>query len=148
MEGHFATRVLSADPDAVAPDGSEVRLLCSLAGGSMAHFRLPAGACSAAVVHRTVGELWFVVAGEGELWRSREGIAETVALRPGVSVSIPVGTSFQFRSSPASEVAVVGVTMPPWPGDEEAVGMLGTWDAQAGATSSPTRTTPGSTTVA
>ena len=90
MDG-FATRLLPAAPDAYAPDGSEVRLLCRLAGGSMAHFRLPPGACSTAVVHRTVGELWFVVAGEGELWRSREGVVETVALRPGVAVSIPVG---------------------------------------------------------
>ena len=95
----FATRLLPAAPDAYAPDGSEVRLLCQLAGGSMAHFRLPPRACSTAVVHRTVGELWFVVAGEGELWRSREGVVETVALRPGVAVSIPVGTSFQFRAA-------------------------------------------------
>jgi mannose-6-phosphate isomerase-like protein (cupin superfamily) len=144
----FATRTLSATPDAVAPDGAEVRLLCALAGGSMAHFRLPPGACSTAVIHRTVGELWFVVAGEGELWRSREGVEEIVALRPGVSASIPVGTSFQFRAAGASEVAVVGVTMPPWPGGDEAVPVPGAWAAQTGETSSPTRTTPGSTTVA
>jgi mannose-6-phosphate isomerase-like protein (cupin superfamily) len=144
----FATRPLPEAPDALAPDGSEVRLLCSLAGGSMAHFRLPPGACSTAVVHRTVGELWFVVAGEGELWRSREGVVETVELWPGVSVSIPVGTSFQFRATASSEVAVIGVTMPPWPGDDEAVAVPGAWAAQTGATSSPTRTTPGSTTVA
>ncbi len=148
MKGHFATRALSIDPDAVAPDGAEVRLLCALAGGSMAHFRLPPGACSTAVVHRTVGELWFVVAGEGELWREREGVAETVALQPGVAVSIPVGTSFQFRAAAASEVAVVGVTMPPWPGGGEAVAVPGAWQAQTGVTSSPTRITPGSTTVA
>ena len=147
MDG-FATRLLPAAPDAYAPDGSEVRLLCQLAGGSMAHFRLPPRACSTAVVHRTVGELWFVVAGEGELWRSREGVVETVALRPGVAVSIPVGTSFQFRAAASSEVAVVGVTMPPWPGDDEAVAVPGAWPAQTGSTSSPTRTTPGSTTVA
>src|SRR3954447_20694607 len=145
---HFATRSLPDAPDALAPDGAEVRLLCGLAGGSMAHFRLPPGACSSPVVHRTVGELWFVVAGEGELWRSREGVVETVALRPGVAVSIPVGTSFQFRATDVSEVAVVGVTMPPWPGDDEAVSVPGAWPAQAGTTSSPTRTTPGSTTVA
>jgi mannose-6-phosphate isomerase-like protein (cupin superfamily) len=144
----FATRALSATPDEVAPDGAEVRRLCALAGGSMAHFRLPPGACSTAVIHRTVGELWFVVAGEGELWRSREGVEEIVALRPGVSASIPVGTSFQFRATAGSEVAVVGVTMPPWPGDGEAVAVPGAWDSQTGATSSPTRTTPGSTTVA
>ena len=73
---------------------------------------------------------------------------EAVALRPGVAVSIPVGTSFQFRAAAGTEVAVVGVTMPPWPGDDEAVAVPGAWPAQAGPTASPTRTTPGSTTVA
>jgi mannose-6-phosphate isomerase-like protein (cupin superfamily) len=143
----FATRMLGDSPDATAPDGSEVRLLCALAGGSMAHFRLPPGACSRAVAHRTVEELWFVVAGAGELWRSRDAVEEVVALRPGVSVSIPCGASFQFRAGTGTEVAVVGVTMPPWPGEEEAVAVAGIWD-QTGATVSPTRITPGSTTVA
>ena len=87
----------------------------------MAHFRLPPGACSKAS-SPTVEELWFVSAGAGELWRSTRGRGgEVVPLRPGVAVSIPVGTSFQFRAAAASEVAVVGVTMPPWPGDDEAV---------------------------
>ena len=123
----FATTTLSADPDAIAPDGSEVRLLCRVAGGSMAHVRLPPGACAKAVVHRTVEELWFVVAGEGEMWRRGEGREEIVALRPGVGLSIPVGTAFQFRAAAQSELAVVGVTMPPWPGDDEAVPAEGPW---------------------
>jgi mannose-6-phosphate isomerase-like protein (cupin superfamily) len=126
MDG-FATRSLGARPDALAPDGAEVRLLCALAGGSMAHFRLAAGTCSQAVVHRTVEELWFVVAGEGEMWRSRDGVEEIVALRPGLSLSIPLGTSFQFRAAATSEVAAVAVTIPPWPGDDEAVVVTGAW---------------------
>jgi mannose-6-phosphate isomerase-like protein (cupin superfamily) len=123
----FTTRPLAAEPDAFAPDGAEVRLLCAVAGGSMAHFRLAAGTCSRAVRHRTVEELWFVVAGEGEMWRSRDGLEEIVALRPGVSLSIPLGTSFQFRAGAGTEVAAVGVTMPPWPGDDEAVMIDGAW---------------------
>jgi len=117
----FTTTTLPAASDAIAPDGSEVRLLCRLAGGSMAHFRLPPGGCARAVVHRSVEELWFVTAGEGEMWRRGDGQEEVVALRPGVAISIPVGTAFQFRAAAGSEVAVVGVTMPPWPGDDEAV---------------------------
>jgi mannose-6-phosphate isomerase-like protein (cupin superfamily) len=123
----FATTLLPAEPDAIAPDGSEVRLLCRVAGGSMAHFRLPPGECAKAVVHRTVEEVWFVIAGEGEMWRSAGGEEDVVALRPGVSVSIPVGTSFQFRAAAGSEVAIVGVTMPPWPGDREALPAAGPW---------------------
>jgi hypothetical protein len=54
---------LPAAPDAVAPDGSAVRVLLRLAGGSMAHFQLAA------------------------------------------------------------------VTMPPWPGDDEAYQVSGAWPA-------------------
>jgi mannose-6-phosphate isomerase-like protein (cupin superfamily) len=125
--GTFATTTLSAAADAIAPDGSEVRLLCRVAGGSMAHFRLPPGACAKAVVHRTVEELWFVTAGSGEMWRRGNGHEEVVALRPGTAISIPLGTAFQFRAAPDSEVAAVGVTMPPWPGDDEAQPTDGPW---------------------
>ena len=125
----FETAGLPDLPDAIAPDGAEVRLLCRVAGGSMAHFRLPPGGCSKAVRHRSVEELWFVTAGAGELWRRGAGEAEeVVALRPGVAVSIPVGTEFQFRAAAGSEVAVVGVTMPPWPGDDEALPAVGPWE--------------------
>ena len=68
-----------------------------------------------------------MTAGEGEMWRRGDGEDEVVALRPGVAISIPCGTAFQFRAAPDSEVAVVGVTMPPWPGDDEAVPTDGPW---------------------
>jgi mannose-6-phosphate isomerase-like protein (cupin superfamily) len=117
----------AAAPDAVAPDGSEVRLLTSLAGGSFAHFTLPAGATSLAVTHRTVEEIWYFVAGEGEIWR-RLGENEAVtAVAPGISVTIPLGTHFQFRASPAAPQAFVAVTMPPWPGPDEAYPVEGPW---------------------
>ena len=62
----YETKTLGAAIDATAPDGTAVRLLLSLAGGSMAHFELPAGAVSHAVTHRTVEEIWFVVSGRGQ----------------------------------------------------------------------------------
>ena len=34
----FVTVPLPGEPDVVAPDGSDVRLLPNLSGGSMAHF--------------------------------------------------------------------------------------------------------------
>ena len=61
----LAHRRLPERPDAVAPDGTSVRLLGALAGGSFAHFELPAGAVSHAVCHRTVEEIWYFVAGRG-----------------------------------------------------------------------------------
>jgi mannose-6-phosphate isomerase-like protein (cupin superfamily) len=104
----------------VAPDGSLVRILLRLDGGSMARFELGPGRTSAAVRHRTVGEIWYVVAGLGEMWR-RTGEDEAIqALEPGGCLTIPVGTSFQFRADAATELVIVAVTMPPWPGPDEA----------------------------
>jgi mannose-6-phosphate isomerase-like protein (cupin superfamily) len=127
MPDPFATRALPAAPDAIAPDGSEVRILLRLAGGSMAHFRLPPGEVSIPVEHRTVEEIWFVVAGRGEMWRSQAGREEIVALAPGVSLSIPLGTRFQFRCVGDAAFEAVGVTMPPWPGEGEASAVQGRW---------------------
>ena len=42
----FEFKQISDKPDAIAPDGSEVRLLCNTSGGSMAHFRLAPGGLS------------------------------------------------------------------------------------------------------
>lgn len=123
----FATKPLPARADVIAPDGSEVRLLLRLAGGSMAHFRLNPGEVSKAVVHRTVEELWFIIAGSGEMWRAQDGREEITALSPGLSLSIPVGTRFQFRCTGAAPLEAVAVTMPPWPGADEAVFVTGRW---------------------
>ena len=124
----FETRILPADRDAVAPDGSDVRLLTRLAGGSMAHFELGPGMTSRAVVHRTVEEVWYVVAGRGQMWRERDGRSEIVDLFPGVSLTLPLGTRFQFRATGEEPVAAVGVTIPPWPGDDEAIVVDGAWE--------------------
>ena len=123
----FDTKTLGLSPDGAAPDGTVVRLLLSLRGGSMAHFELPAGAISHAVTHRTVEEIWYVVAGSGELWRRQDDDERIVPLRPGTAATIPLGTAFQFRAGAAASLAFVAVTMPPWPGADEAVLVAGTW---------------------
>ena len=125
----FETKALAEKPDAIAPDGTAVRLLASLAGGSFAHFELPAGAVSHAVTHRTVEEIWYFVAGVGQLWR-RQGETESVVdVRPGVCLTIPLGTDFQFRADPSAPLAFVAATMPPWPGETEAFRVEGRWEA-------------------
>jgi mannose-6-phosphate isomerase-like protein (cupin superfamily) len=134
----FDTMRLPAARDVVAPDGSDVRVLLRLAGGSMAHFELAGGRTSQAVVHRSVDEIWYVLSGRGEMWRSQagrrggEGGEEIVALEPGTCLSIPVGTSFQFRSLGDEPLSAVAVTMPPWPGEDEARQVSGTWPAGDG----------------
>ena len=61
------------------------------------------------------------------MWRRLDGEEETVDVAPGVSIAIPVGASFQFRSDGEEALEAVGVTMPPWPGPDEAVFVEGAW---------------------
>ncbi|MFT5174805.1 MAG: mannose-6-phosphate isomerase-like protein (cupin superfamily) [Gammaproteobacteria bacterium] len=123
----FATNDLARVERVLAPDGSSVYSLLSLAAGGMACFELGAGLTSRAVVHRTVEELWFVRAGRGQIWRKQNDVEETTPLSPGVCISIPVATHFQFRASQHCALSIVGVTMPPWPGQHEALVVSGAW---------------------
>jgi mannose-6-phosphate isomerase-like protein (cupin superfamily) len=124
----FETKRLPAERDAVAPDGSDVRILLGLRAGGMAHFELAPSRTSTAVAHRTVEEIWFFLSGQGEMWRKTEAREEVVAVEAGVCLTIPLGTRFQFRSSGNEPLAAVGVTMPPWPGEDEAVVVEGKWE--------------------
>jgi mannose-6-phosphate isomerase-like protein (cupin superfamily) len=93
----------------------------------VAHFELAPGQTAKAVRHRTVGEIWYVLTGRGEMWRRDQDREEIVSMRPGVCLTIPVGTEFQFRSFGYEPLAAIGVTMPPWPGPAEAVIVSGKW---------------------
>ncbi|HEX2529225.1 MAG TPA: hypothetical protein VHL31_23370 [Geminicoccus sp.] len=53
----LTTCMIAAEPDTLAPDGSEIRFLPQLKGGSMVHCRVPAGGTTLAVRHRTVEEV-------------------------------------------------------------------------------------------
>jgi mannose-6-phosphate isomerase-like protein (cupin superfamily) len=123
----FETMTLPGMPDVIAPDGSKVRVLLRVEGGSMAHFELGPGLVSIAVQHRTVAELWHVLTGRGEMWRRRGEQEEVFPLAPGASLSIPAGTAFQFRSAGPEPLTAVAVTMPPWPGAQEAFEVVGIW---------------------
>jgi mannose-6-phosphate isomerase-like protein (cupin superfamily) len=127
----FTTKTLPETHDVLAPDGSEVRILLALSGGSMAHFRLPPGKISRAVRHVTVEEIWYVLGGTGDMWLSQDGRSQIVPVAAGVSLTIPLGTAFQFRASNDGPLTAVAITMPPWPGPEEAVFVPGIWDATA-----------------
>lgn len=123
----FETKSLPDEKDVTAPDGSEVRVLLGLQRGSMAHFQIAPGQVSRAVAHRTVDEIWFVLQGRGEIWRKQGEQEESVSLEPGVCLTIPAGTRFQFRCLGEAPLQVIGVTMPPWPGEQEAYAVEGIW---------------------
>lgn len=135
MDTGFDTMRLPAVPDAVAPDGSDVRVLLQLDRGGMAHFELGPGRVSRAVAHHFIEEIWYIVGGQGQMWRREGERQETVPLEPGTCVSIPAGTHFQFRSSGGAPLVAVAVTMPPWPGDDEAYEVPGAWPADPSAAS-------------
>lgn len=117
----FESNRVKADCDLLAPDGSEIRLLHSLSGMSVVHCALPAGAVSTPVRHRTVEEVWFFLAGEGQVWRKQGEREQVLDARPGLSVTIPLGTSFQFRNTGDVPLEFLIATTPPWPGEDEAV---------------------------
>lgn len=116
---------LPAQVTEVAPDASDVRVMLILTAGTMAHFELGPGRVSKATRHKTVEEIWYFVGGRGEMWRRQGDREEIVQVDPGVCLTIPVGTEFQFRSFGYEPLAAIGVTMPPWPGPDEAVMVAG-----------------------
>jgi mannose-6-phosphate isomerase-like protein (cupin superfamily) len=127
-----ATRKLPLDADVIAPDGCAVRILVQTARGSMAHFTLGPRQVARAVAHRTIEEVWYFLSGHGRMWRQLGEREEIVDVAPGVSLSIPRGTHFQLRNDADEPLAAVAVTMPPWPGADEAVFVEGRWPASVG----------------
>jgi mannose-6-phosphate isomerase-like protein (cupin superfamily) len=123
----FETRCIATEPDAIAPDGSEVRVLCQLSRGGLALFSLPPRAVAKPVAHRTVEEVWYILSGSGRMWRKLDGYEEIVEIGPGTSLTIPTGTHFQFRCDGDERLDVIGTTMPPWPGESEAYFVKGAW---------------------
>lgn len=73
-----------------------------------------------------------MLAGRGEMWRRQGEREEIVALEPGVCLTIPIGTRFQFRAAPTQPVSAVAITVPPWPGADEAMPVDGPWPASDG----------------
>ncbi len=121
---------LADTPIVTAPDGSAVRPLLSYPGGSLAHCTLAPGAVSAAVRHELIQEIWYFVAGNGEVWRRdpATGREEAVRAEPGVSLTIPEGVEFQFRNTGAAPLVFLCFTMPAWPGEQVAAIVPGRWE--------------------
>ncbi len=117
----FESSRVKAAYDVLAPDGSEIRLLHSLDGASMVHCALPVGVVSIPVRHRTVEEVWYFLSGAGQVWRKQGEREAVLDVEPGLSLTIPLGTAFQFRNTGAAPLEFIIATTPPWPGEDEAV---------------------------
>jgi len=115
-------------PDVTAPDGSEIRLLIDqrhqASAASMVEVTLPAGQVSRPVWHQQVEEVWYVLQGQGEVWRcppdADPALYAAVAVKPGDSLVIPPRWRFQFSASDFEDLRFLCFTVPPWPGDDEA----------------------------
>ena len=130
------TRRLADGRAVVAPDGSQIRELVTVSRGSMVHCMLPAGVVSMAVVHATVDEAWYFLAGTGRVWRKQDGVESVVDVEPGVALTIECGTHFQFRNTGDEDLRFVIVTIPPWPGAPEARRVKDHWPVQGAGTAS------------
>lgn len=123
----FESRRISEQYDTLAPDGSEIRLLGQVRGGSMVHCTLPPGGITRAIAHRTVEEIWFFLSGRRQVWRQLGEVEQVTDVEPGMSLTIPLGMVFQFRAAGDEPLRFVIATMPPWPGDDEAEPRAGHW---------------------
>ena len=123
----FETKHLPTEYDVLAPDNSEIRLLLTMKGGSMVHCTLQPLEISLAVRHKTDEEIWYFIEGRGEVWRKQDDREEVVEVKPGVCLTIPTGTHFQFRNTGNEPLRFVIVTMPPWPGEDEAIRVEDYW---------------------
>jgi mannose-6-phosphate isomerase-like protein (cupin superfamily) len=119
--------MLSEHPEATSPAGADIRFLVAGSNGNMIHSTVPPHQVNRATVHATVSEIWYVLAGHGEIWRDDGTESGVTELIPGTSIDIPVGTAFQYRNVGDVDLAFICVSMPPWPGDAEATFVEGPW---------------------
>ena len=122
------TVMLPNDPDAKSPAGADIRYLLDCERGNMIHSTVPPYQINKATIHAMVYEFWYVLEGQGEIWRDDGVQSQITALVPGTSIDIPPGTAFQYRNVAASALKFICIDMPSWPGDSEATYVNGVWE--------------------
>ena len=111
-----------------SPLGARIRFLMDGPHGNMIHSTVPPGMVGRACHFRTIDEYWYVLSGEGEIWRSApDGHESITRLLAGVCIDIPLGTAFQYRCTGSVPLVFICTALPPWPGDDEAVIVDGPW---------------------
>lgn len=110
-----STHVLSAEPDAVSPGGgAEIRHILSSPQGDLTHAVCPAGHVAPTHHLPELDEAYYVLAGEGEIWRATDEREAVTALRPGRWVQLPAGLRFQYRANRGSSLVFLVVVLPSW----------------------------------
>ncbi len=94
----------------------------------MIHSTVPSGMVGRGCHFRSIDEYWYVLSGEGEVWRrAKDGHESVTRLVPGVCIDIPLGTAFQYRCTGDAPLVFTCTALPPWPGDDEALIIEGPW---------------------
>ncbi len=119
--------ILGPEADATSPAGAQIRFIMDGPAGNMIHSTVPPGQINRATRHASVSEFWYVLGGAGEIWRRSAREERVTPLVPGTSIDIPVGTDFQYRNAGDEDLTFICITMPPWPGDDEATHLEGPW---------------------
>lgn len=121
------TKMLTEHPEAKSPAGADIRYLMDGETGNMIHSTVPPHQVNKATVHATISEFWFVLEGRGEIWRDDGVESDVTVLIPGIAIDIPVGTAFQYRNVSDVDLKFICISMPRWPGDQEARYIDGVW---------------------
>jgi mannose-6-phosphate isomerase-like protein (cupin superfamily) len=121
------TTTLPENPEAKSPAGADIRFLMDGEMGNMIHSTVSPHQINKATVHATVSEFWYILEGQGEIWRDNGVESSITDLVPGTAIDIPVGTAFQYRNVSNDDLKLICIAMPPWPGDSEATYIQGIW---------------------
>lgn len=117
----------SETPNAIAPDGAEIRVLLDRPHGatrlSLAEALVKPGERTACVSHKTIEEMWYIVRGTGRFHRlDSEGAEEqTAEVVPGDALLIPAGYRFWVENTGLDDLVFLCCGTPPWPGQDEAI---------------------------
>jgi mannose-6-phosphate isomerase-like protein (cupin superfamily) len=110
------------------PEDHEVRVPLLKKGGLLVHCTLLPNNTSLAHYHKTIQEVWYFVQGKGQVWRKQGDVEQIVDVEPGTTLTIPTKAHFQFRNTSHDEsLCFLVVTIPSWPGPQEAVRVAGAW---------------------
>lgn len=80
---------------------------------------------------KTGDEISYFLSGQDQVWRKQGDWEDPIDVTTGVSPTIPLGTYFQFHNTGAEPLCFIIATMPPWPGEDEAVRVADHWEVEA-----------------
>ena len=118
----------------LAPGGSKIFIVGKYAReGSMAYVFQPGLKTSLPTRHKTITENWLFLKGMGEVALRPEDKGQKTKwaihfVKPGIRITVPVGTAFQFRATTQEPLVFAVMTMPPYPDNDEDIDVPGLWE--------------------